>query len=45
MVIPSEHRMTATQVDELLKDVVFPSNVEIRIENIAESPVADNYNV
>lgn len=45
IVIPSEHRMSVTQIDELLKDVQLPTNCEFRIENISESPVADNYNV
>lgn len=45
IIIPSEHRMSAKQVDDLIWWVEFPSNVEVRIENISESPVADNYNV
>lgn len=45
LIIPSQHRMTAVQLDKLLKHVVLPTNVEMRIENISESPVADNYNV
>lgn len=44
IIIPSEHRMSAMQVDELLKDVVMPTNCEFRIENISESAVDDNYN-
>lgn len=45
VIIPSEHRMSVIQIDELLKDVQLPTNCEFRIENISESPVADNYNV
>lgn len=44
IIIPSEHRMTATKIDELIGHLVLPTNVEVRIENISESPVADNYN-
>lgn len=44
VIIPSEHKLTAVQLDELLANVEFPSNVEVRIENIHSSPVADNYN-
>lgn len=44
IIIPSEHRLTAVQLDELLSHVEMPSNVNFRIENIYDSPVADNYN-
>ena len=44
IIIPSEHRLTAVQLDELLSHVEMPSNVNYRIENIHDSPVADNYN-
>ena len=44
IIIPSEHRLTAVQLDELLSHVEMPSNVNYRIENIYDSPVADNYN-
>jgi hypothetical protein len=36
--------MTTQQIDELIGHVDFPSNVQMRIENIHSSPVADNYN-
>jgi hypothetical protein len=45
IIIPSQHRMWAQQIGELLDHVVLPTNVEMNIENISESPVADNYNV
>lgn len=44
IIIPSEHRLAAVQIDELLGKLILPSNIEIWIENISESPVADNYN-
>lgn len=44
VIIPSEHRLSMQKIDELLWHVELPSNVNIRIENISESPVADNYN-
>lgn len=44
-IIPSEHRLTAQQVDDLIWDIDLPTNIEFRFENISESPVADNYNI
>lgn len=44
IVIPSEHKLTAVQIDELIAHVELPTNIELRIENIHSSPVADNYN-
>jgi len=43
-IIPSEHRLSAQQIDELIGNVDLPSNCEFRFENIHSSPVADNYN-
>ena len=45
IVIPSKHRLTPTKIEELIGHVDFPTNCEMRIENISDSPVADNYNV
>ena len=44
IIIPSKDRLTAQQIDDLIWHVDFPSNVQMRIENIHSSPVADNYN-
>lgn len=44
IIIPSEHRLTAVQLDELLSHVEMPTNINYRVENIYDSPVADNYN-
>lgn len=44
VIIPSEHRLTAQKLDELIWHVDLPTNVSIRFENIYDSPVADNYN-
>lgn len=44
IIIPSEHRLTAQQIDDIFNWCEFPTNIEIRMENISESPVDDNYN-
>ena len=44
LVIPTEHKLSATQTDELLNHVELPTNCEFKIVNKHSSPVADNYN-